>query len=188
MKRKPPPSSPDVEAAAAAYLAKRRGRAAIKPAPAAGQAAARVLRPLARRFGPGVDQFTEHWPEIVGEKLAAWCAPETIQRRRDGDVLIIRARGPAGAVIQAEAPRLLEKVKLYCGDRAPTQLKVVQGAAGQPARKNPFASAAAKTTSRAASLPNRQAASQLSEGVEPDAQARLDSLLKAWDRRTKDRR
>ena len=167
MKRKPPSSS--VERAAAAFLNERRGRAAIRSAPGAGKAASRILKPLAERFGPGLEVLTEHWTEIVGPRLAAWCAPEALQR----GVLVIRARGPAGAVIQAEAPRILDRVKLYAGQRAPVRLRVVQGASRAPLTKP---QAAASRASAAGEADTKA----MHEKVEADAKSRLVSLLDTW--------
>lgn len=117
------PRSSTVESAAARYLAERRGRAAFRGAPSVARAAAKILKPLANRFGPGVDTLSEHWADIVGEKVAAWSAPEAIR----GGVLHIIAKGPAAAIVEAQAPRILERVANFAGDRAPNRLRVRQG-------------------------------------------------------------
>lgn len=181
MKHKPP--SPEIEAAASAYIAARRGRRAIQPAPSAGRAAERILKPLARQFGVGVEQLREHWPTIVGTRLAEWSEPQTIQRSGGIHTLVIRARGPAGAVIQAEARRILERVKTYAGNQAPTRLRIVQGTSARPA------TAGSATTSGAAAgdMNNRQGASKVSEGVETSPEARLLSALDRFSRSVKAR-
>ena len=173
MKRKP--SSSTLEAAASAYISARRGRRAIQPAPSAGRAAERVLKPLTRRFGVGVEQLREHWPEIVGKRLADWSAPKTIQRAGGVNTLVIEARGPAGAILQAESHRILERVRTHSGDRAPTRLRVVQGRAARPA-------AAGK-----AEVTKPQSASHVSETVETSPEARLLSALDRFARSVKAR-
>ena len=173
MMRKPPPST--LESAASAYIAARRGRAAIRPAPSAGIAAEGVLRPLARKFGVGVELLREHWSEIVGERLAAWSQAETIQRAGGVSTLVIRARGPAGAVLQAESKRILERVALFSGQRAPTRLRVIQGSAVMDKSKpTPV-------------MNTQQSTSQVSETVETSAEARLLSALDRMGRGIKAR-
>lgn len=168
MKRKPPSST--LEAAAAAYISSRRGRRAIQPAPSAGRAAERILKPLTRRFGIGVEQLREHWPEIVGSRLAQWSAPKTIQRSGGINTLVIEARGPAGAILQAEARRILERIGIHSGDRAPTRLRIVQGRAAPPA------------TAPARDMKKPQSASHVSETVETSPEARLLSALDRFGR------
>ncbi|WP_138511677.1 DciA family protein [Maricaulis alexandrii] len=173
------PTSSTVEAAASAYIQARRGRAAIRPAPSAGIAAEKVLRPLARRFGVGVDQLREHWPEIVGSRLAQWSSPESLQRSGGIHTLVIRARGPAGAIIQAESRRILERVGTFSGRQAPTRIRVIQGSAQSAAAGSERASRGKMT--------QPQSSSQVSETVETSAEARLLSALDRMSRSIKAR-
>lgn len=172
MMRKPPPST--LERDAGRFLDSHRGRRAIRPAPPVGRAAERVLKPLAKRFGLGVEQLREHWAEIVGERVAKWSEPQAIQRQSGINVLVIRARGPAGAVVQAQSARILERVRQYAGQQAPTRLRVVQGA-----------SRAAQTDKKHVTAP--QSTSQVSETVETSAEARLLSALDRFDKSVKNR-
>jgi hypothetical protein len=172
MKR--PPPKPDLEAAASAYIATRRGRRAIQPLPPVGRAAEKVLKPLARRFGVGVEQLRENWPAIVGDRLAQWSEPQTVQRSGGINTLVIRARGPAAAVLQAESRRILERVRTYSGARAPTRLRIVQGTSARPA-----------AASALADMPPDR--SQVSEGVETSPEARLLSALDRFSRSVKKR-
>lgn len=172
MRRRTPSST--LENAASRFLDTHRGRAAIRPAPSVGRAATRVLRPLAKRFGVGLEQLTENWAEIVGTRLAQWSAPEALQRTREGPVLVVRARGPAAAVLQAETPRLLEKIRLFAGDRAPVRLRILQGSMRPPLkRKTP--------------MTQRQSSSQVSERVEQSPEARLLSALERFGQSVKSR-
>ena len=103
-----------------------RGRGAASPPPAAARAAGKVIRPLAARFGPGLAELEEHWPSIIGEALAAYTRPEKYQGGASGLTLVVRARGPAAALAEAQAPQILERVARYAG-KAPKKLKIVQG-------------------------------------------------------------
>lgn len=159
--RRPTP----LETLAARYLNERRGKAAWRGAPPAGQAAAKILRPLSLKFGPGTDRLAEHWSEIVGDRLAGWSAPEAIR----GGTLYIIAKGPAGALIEADAPRILERLKTLTGPSAPGRLRVKQGhpgATGPGSQRNV----------------SREVKKDMSEGVEIDPDARLSSALKRFER------
>lgn len=172
MRRRPTQSS--VEQAAGQYLQEHRGRAAIRPAPRAGRAAERILRPLAKKFGVGVDQLAQYWPEIVGQRLAQWSAPKSIQRNGGISILVIEARGPAAAVLQAESRRILERVGTYSGGRSPTRLRVIQGSMRA-------------TSPGQTGVTSGQARSQNSDQVETSAEARLLSALKRFDKSVKAR-
>lgn len=163
MMRKPVSST--LEGQAARFLEARRGRRAIRPAPSAGKAASRVLAPLAKRFGLGVEQLQARWPEIVGERLAKWSEPEAIQRQGGSQTLVIRARGPAGAVLQAQSRQILERVRQYAGKLAPTRLRVRQG------------SAAAVEAAAQPEMTDTPSSSQVSERVEQTPETRLQSAL-----------
>ncbi|WP_339743159.1 DUF721 domain-containing protein [uncultured Maricaulis sp.] len=172
MVSKPPSST--LERQARRFLESHRGRRAIRAAPPAGRAAERILKPLAKRFGVGVERLVEHWPEIVGARLAEWCMPEAIQNSAGNKVLVIRARGPAAAVLQAESRRILERVRLFAGDRAPTRLRVLQGATRAPLP-------AARPTAKPPAAP------QVSERVEESLEARLLSALDRYGNSVKGR-
>lgn len=84
------------------------------------------MRPLARRFGPTLNDLEQHWTSIVGEALAQYTRPEKFQGGASGSTLLVRARGPAAALVEAQASKILERVAHYSG-RAPKRLKIVQG-------------------------------------------------------------
>lgn len=108
------------------WVKRNRGRAPVSPPPSAARAIGKVMRPLAARFGPGLSDLEEHWPAIIGEALAAYTKPEKFQGGASGLTLVIRARGPAAALAEAQAPQILERVARYAG-KAPKRLKIVQG-------------------------------------------------------------
>lgn len=161
---KPPRRSVSLEAAAARYLAERRGKPAWSGAPSAGRAAGKILKPLSEKFGPGVDALARHWPEIVGETLAQWCAPDSVR----GGTLYVTARGPAAAVIEAESRRILQRVAQFAGRSAPVRIRIRQG---RPKHAAPAP----------ASRPPRKAET-VREGVEKDTDARLNSALEKFGR------
>lgn len=175
--RKPPPST--MEQAATDFINSRRGRPAARPLPSTARAMERVLRPLARRFGVGVEQLREHWTEIVGERLAKWSEPETVQRAGGVNTLVIRARGAAAAILQAESRRILERVRTFAGDRAPTRLRILQGQASASFKL-------AKPADQADVKPMKTS-SQVNEGVEQTPEARLLSALNRFERAVKAR-
>jgi len=154
-----------LETLAARYLNERRGKAAYRGAPPAGQAAAKILKPLSLKFGPGTNRLAEHWSEIVGDRLAGWSAADAI---RSGTFYII-AKGPAGTLIEADAPRILERLRTLSGPSAPTRLRVKQG--------NP-----SKTVAGSHTVTDREVKKDMSEGVEIDPDARLSSALKRFER------
>jgi len=87
---------------------------------------------------------------------------------------VIRARGPAAAVLQAESRRVLDRVRTYTGAQGPTRIRVIQGAGR-------------KQNTTAPQMNKQQVSSQVSEGVEQTAEARLLSALKRFDRSVKSR-
>lgn len=144
MKSDPPPSMPPRRRVRApvdpaeraeleAWIQRHRGKPAIAPSPSAGRVLeASVLRPLAKKFGPGTSELRLHWKEIVGEALARWTRPERLQSGAAGRTLVISARGPAAALIEAQSGRILDRVSQYTGSR-PARLKVVQSRLAGPA-------------------------------------------------------
>lgn len=161
MARPPRPST--LESAAARYLNTRRGRGAWSGPPPVSRAVAKVMKPLSARFGPGVDALAERWTEIVGERLAGWSAPDAIR----GSTLYIIAKGPAAAIIEAEAARILERVGDFAGGRAPNRLRVRQGNLPGPPRP---------------AAPLRGTGGNLHKDVETQPADRLGSALDRFDR------
>jgi len=109
-----------------AFLEKNRGKPQFRPTPSAGMAVNRVVRPLSKKFGPGVSAIKSHWPQIIGEKWAKLSRPVAIRGNKDGKSLIIEAQGPAATLIQANAAQLLDKINQFLGAGAISKLKVQQ--------------------------------------------------------------
>lgn len=144
-----------------------RGKPARGFTPSAGRAAARIAKPLAKQFGTAANELSAHWSEIVGEKLAQWSQPEKFQGGASGSTLVITARGPAAALIEAQSARILDRVAQYTG-RRPARLRILQGSlAAAPARRAPRITRIVKVAEGPA-LPQ-------------DPKARLSVLLNRWE-------
>lgn len=148
------------------WAAEHRGKPVRRGAPSAGRAAAKIVKPLARQFGTAAGELEAHWPEIVGGQLAQWSRPEKFQSGAGGTTLVITARGPAAALIEAQSARILDRVAQYAG-RRPARIKIRQGTlAPAPARKMPRVS---RVTRAETALP-----------LPADPRARLNALLRRW--------
>ncbi|MEO1040055.1 MAG: DciA family protein [Pseudomonadota bacterium] len=155
---------------ALAWANEHRGRAPRAGARPVADAVAKVVRPMAKRFGPGVSELSERWVEIVGAPLAAWSQPERYQSGAGGTALVVRAKGPAAALIEAQSAQILDRVAAYSG-KPVRRLRIVQGALKgmtSPARARP--QRIVKTTGQAP------------QSVEASPQARLEQTLERWRR------
>jgi len=118
---------------AMAYLEKNRGRRQYRPAPSAAKAVNRVLRPLSKKFGPGITGLQINWSDIIGVRWAALSKPISMRGAKGAKTLTIEAKGPANAMIQAQSAQLLEKINQYLGTGSVTKIMVKQGRI-QPAK------------------------------------------------------
>lgn len=144
MSRSRPPSSPPSRPGAAslrrrvarveagseddawAWAQTHRARPAAKAPPSIGRAAVKVVRPLEKQLSPAMAELEANWAEIVGDALARYTRPEKYHSGAGGLTLRIRAKGPAAALAEAQAPRILERAARYSGKPA-KKLKIVQG-------------------------------------------------------------
>jgi hypothetical protein len=113
----------------ALILAARRTRPARRPPPTAGRALTKLLKPLEDRFGEGPQALQARWREIVGDVLARHTEPVKLSRKKGSapGSLEIRVNGPAAALIQHQAPEILERVNLFLGTGAVDRLRIIQG-------------------------------------------------------------
>ena len=162
--------SADEAREALAWADAHRGRAPRGAGRQVGEAVAKVVRPLARRFGPGVSELVERWEEIVGAPLAAWSYPERYQSGAGGVALVVRAKGPAAALIEAQSAQILDRVATYSG-KPVRRLKLVQGAL------NTQTPVRARRAQRIVKT-GEKAPQALAESPE----ARLEQTLNAWRR------
>lgn len=109
-----------------AYLEKNRGKPQFRSTPSAGMAVNRVVRPLSKKFGPGVGIVQAHWSDIVGVKWAKLSRPVAIRGHKDGKSMIIEAQGPAATLLQANSGQLLDKINQFLGANTVNKLKVQQ--------------------------------------------------------------
>ncbi len=109
------------------YLEKNRGRPQYRPPPSAAKAVNRVLRPLSRKFGPGIGGLRTNWPDIIGVRWAALSKPVAMRGAKGAKTLTIEAKGPAAAMIQAQSAQLLDKINQFLGASTITKITVRQG-------------------------------------------------------------
>ncbi len=110
-----------------AYLQKHRGKPQYRHAPSASRAANKILRPLSRKFGPGVSSLRTQWAEIIGERWAVLSKPTAVRGTKGAKILYIDAKGPAAAMLQADSANILNKVNQFLGAGAIHKIIVKQG-------------------------------------------------------------
>lgn len=130
--RRPLPTAQE----AAEILSRRRSRPMPRPAPPAGRALGPVLKALEEKFGQGPGQLQLKWKEIVGETLARHTEPVKLIKARGNapGTLELRVAGPAAAIVQHQAPEILQRVSLVLGEGSVTKLRIIQGAVRAHAR------------------------------------------------------
>lgn len=105
---------------------------------------------------PSADLLAD-WPEIIGAEFAGITAPERLvwprgvepdrehdrapvgfkNARRAAATLVLRVEGPRAVEIQHVAPQLLERINVYFGYRAISELRLVQGPVKRQRREQP---------------------------------------------------
>ena len=112
------------------------------------------------RQGFASAELVTHWPEIVGQEVAAHCEPIKLQwLQANGPdeaapaTLVLRVEGPAAIEIQHLAPVILERVNRFLGWRAVTKIALRQAPIlrAEP-RPRPSPPSAAETLTVAESL------------------------------------
>jgi len=94
-----------------------------------------IGRTAFRRFGFVQSSVVTRWPEIVGERNARNCMPESIRfppgEKSDGILQLVVS--PAHApMIQHVIPEIMERVNRFFGYRAVAKVKIRQGAVQAP--------------------------------------------------------
>ena len=119
---------------AAQILAARRPRPVPRPPRHVARGLRGLLKGLDERFGAEPDTLQARWREIVGEALAGRSEPvKIIKSRVGGSTLELRVAGPVAALVQHQAPLILDRLNLYLGEGAVAKLRIVQG----PLRRAP---------------------------------------------------
>jgi hypothetical protein len=129
---------------------------AMGGARAIGAYAAKALDPAARARGFATTALLSEWPAIVGAELAQFTMPDRVvwprrredepnpmRRRRDeGATLMLRVEGPRAIEVQHRVGQILERVNLYFGYRAITEMRILQApvakTAPRPASPKPL--------------------------------------------------
>ena len=161
---------------AAAILAARRPRPAPRPPRHAARGLAETMRALEAKFGPGSGDLKSRWREIVGESLGTRSEPvKIVKSRTGGGTLELKVAGPVAALIQHQAPLILDRLNLYLGEGAVAKLRIVQGplspGAARPAAK------AGSPIRRARPPLDAAAERQLAEGLAATPEGPLKAAL-----------
>ena len=105
---------------------------------AVGELMPEIGRTAFRRFGFVQSSVVTRWPEIVGERHARVCAPESIRfppgEKSEGilQLVVVPAHAP---LISHVIPEIIERVNRFFGYNAVARVKLRQGAVkGPPAQ------------------------------------------------------
>lgn len=137
-----------------------------------------IGRTAFRKFGFVQSSVLTRWPEIVGERHARVCQPESIRfpfgEKTDGilQVVVVPAHAP---IIQHVIPEIIERVNRFFGYSAVAKVKLRQGAVQTPP---------ASTPRRAAAPPSlRPVPVELGDSLrdigDPELRAVLESLARS---------
>jgi len=131
---------------ALAILAARRPRPPPRPPRHAARGLSVAMKKLEEKFGRGPDDLKARWKEIVGEALAGRSEPvKLVKSRTGGATLELRVAGPVAALVQHQAPLILDRLNIYLGPGTVAKLRIVQG----PLSKPPTAASAPTRRTRA---------------------------------------
>ncbi|HEY4345048.1 MAG TPA: DciA family protein [Parvibaculum sp.] len=104
--------------------------------PPIGSKVATLTREVFRKRGFAEGHILAHWPEIAGDMVSDYSAPERLifpRQIRDGKgpqgsaTLEIRVDGPIALEIKHLEPQIVERINSYYGYQAVTRLKLIQG-------------------------------------------------------------
>ncbi len=113
---------------ALAILAARKPRPPPRPPRHAARGLMALIKDLDERFGQSPDTLRARWREIVGEALAGRSEPVKLTKSRTGGATLeLRVAGPVAALVQHQAPLILDRLNLYLGAGSVARLRIVQG-------------------------------------------------------------
>jgi hypothetical protein len=164
---------------AAAILAAHRPRPVRRPPRHVARGLSGVLKGLDEKFGGREpDTLKARWREIVGEALAGRSEPvKVIKSRTGGATLELRVAGPVAALVQHQAPLILDRLNLYLGAGAVAKLRIVQGPLTRPSPAKPQARRARPPLDAAAEQKLAESLADSPDGPLKDALARLGSAV-----------
>ena len=105
------------------------------PAKPVAELVPQIGRAAFRRFGFVQSSVVTRWPEIVGERHAQVCSPESIRfppgEKSEGilQLVVVPAHAP---LIQHVIPEIMERVNRFFGYKAVARVKLRQGAVNPP--------------------------------------------------------
>ena len=112
------------------WLEQKRGKAQYRPAPMAGVAVGKVLRPLSKKFGgqagASAAALSKHWPQIVGARWAKISSPLKFTGGKNGRTLVITAPGAAATLIMSASGPIIERLNGHLGEGYVSKLRVIQ--------------------------------------------------------------
>ena len=92
------------------------------------------MKTLAARFGEDPDTLRARWRDIVGESLSNRTEPVKLVKSRSGSATLeLKVAGPVAALVQHQAPLILDRLNLYLGAGSVARLRIVQGPLSRPA-------------------------------------------------------
>lgn len=106
------------------WLETQRGRPQYRPAPHAGRAVNKILKPLAKKAGGSTANLRPHWPQIVGDKLARVSKPARYASGAKGRTLVIEAPSAASTLITSNISRILARIEAVIGPHDIAHIKV----------------------------------------------------------------
>jgi hypothetical protein len=143
----------------------------------------RVVKPLAKKFGAGsslgAHGLATRWSEIVGPRYAKLSSPLRLVGGRDGNTLIISARGPAATLLTADAAKIIAAANTFLGQGQIVRLKVVQGQMNVPTQEKTIPNVRGASARKPAPTPRRKALPR--RGLTPSEENALHKGLESID-------
>jgi len=155
------------------------------PAKPVAELVPQIGRAAFRRFGFVQSSVVTRWPEIVGERHAQVCAPESIRfppgEKNEGilQLVVLPAHAP---LIQHVIPEIIERVNRFFGYKAVARVKMRQGPV-QPAR----APAAPKAPRSLKPIP-MELGDSLRDIGDPELRTVLESLARSIGAKEEERK
>ncbi len=146
------------------------------------EAVSRVTAPLYQGRGFAGGAVIADWASIVGDRLAAECAPESLRfppkQRRGGTLTLRIANGGLALELQHLQAQLIERINSYFGNAAVARIRFVHGPiASSAARRETLRPTALRYSPNEVDAAGLQAL--LAKVDDPDLRSALESLGKA---------